>query len=97
MEDHSIWAFDQEMDLDRGNSVTMPDVHLNQLFSPVASSQRHLLQGDSVQHERGYPLPQIPEAIGAAGLQELACWDDLRGTRMPGPETGRGWFVTRRA
>jgi len=52
---------------------------------------------DEVHRERAYTLAQIREALRKASLEELACWGSLREMKPPAPDSGRVWFVARRA
>lgn len=47
--------------------------------------------------ERGYTLGEIRRCLEKADLQELACWDSLQEMGKPKPNSGRLWFVTRKA
>jgi len=51
---------------------------------------------DEEHKERGYTLEQIRKALRRAGLQELACWGNLKEMSEPKPDSGRVWFVARR-
>lgn len=51
---------------------------------------------DEEHKERGYTLEQIKDALGEAGLKELACWGSLREMSEPKPDSGRVWFVARK-
>ncbi len=50
---------------------------------------------DEEHRERGYPLGRIREALGHAGLDELACWANLGEMTEPKPDSVRVFFVTR--
>ncbi|MEM1684425.1 MAG: class I SAM-dependent methyltransferase [Thermosphaera sp.] len=46
--------------------------------------------------ERGYTLSEIRKALSAAGLEEIACFGNLREMSEPKPDSGRVWFVAQR-
>jgi len=48
---------------------------------------------DEEHKERGYTLEEIREGLKRAGLEELACWGNLREMAPPKPDSGRVWFV----
>ena len=52
---------------------------------------------DEEHKERGYTLMEIREALKQAELEELACWGSLREMTPPKPDSGRVWFVARKA
>lgn len=46
--------------------------------------------------ERGYPLHEIRNCLQVAGLQELACWDNLQMKTQPDHKSGRVWFIVQK-
>ncbi len=47
--------------------------------------------------ERGYPLHDIRNCLQAAGLEELACWDNLQMKTEPDDKSGRVWFIAQKS
>jgi len=54
-------------------------------------------RNDEEHCEYGYSLTQIRSGLSQAGLEEIACLGSLRDNTPLQPNSGRAWFVTRKA
>jgi hypothetical protein len=51
---------------------------------------------DEEHQERGYTLSDIRQCLEKAGLQELACWGNLKEMSKAKPNSERVWFVVQK-
>ena len=52
---------------------------------------------EEVHRERGYPQEEIRSYLREAGFQVLACWGSFREMSEPEPDSGRVWYVAKKA
>jgi ubiquinone/menaquinone biosynthesis C-methylase UbiE len=52
---------------------------------------------EELHQERGYPREEIRKHLEKAGFQVLACWGSFREMSEAEPESGRVWYVAKKA
>ncbi|MFX0168378.1 MAG: class I SAM-dependent DNA methyltransferase [Candidatus Hodarchaeota archaeon] len=62
----------------------------------IKENDRWLRRVDETHKERGYTLEEVRHTIKKAGLQEVACWENLENQTPHTPQSRRVFFITQK-